>query len=165
MGFPVLVCPVAPAGLQNAPGVTYPESLGGGAGASVGGGGGWCVAGGGWCVAGGGAGASVVVTGGSVVVVVVSVVVGVVLLVAVLVVAVLVVVVPVVVAVVVMVATTGWVPGCCAGAVAPNNPVRITSTVTPPPNDVSSRDHTGVRHHQRANAEGAGSAGTVMRDE
>ena len=117
--------------------------------------------GGGWWVAGGGgAGASVVAVGGSVVVVVVSVVVvvvGVVLLG---------VVVLVVVEVVATVATTGyWPPGGCAGAVGPNKPVRIMSTVKPPPNDVSRRDHTGVRHHQRASAEGAGSAGTLMRDQ
>lgn len=127
--------------------------LGGGAGASVGG------AGGGSCVTGGGgAGASVVVVGGSVVVVVDSVVVvgGTLLTVVVL----------VVVAVVVMVATTGCgLSGGDAGAVDPNTPVRTTSAATPPPSEVTRRDHTGVRHHQRASAEGAGSAGTLMRDQ
>jgi hypothetical protein len=111
-------------------------------------------------VGGGAAGGCVVVVGGSVVggsVVVDSVVV---------VGAVLVDVVVLVATVVLVVATAGrGDPGCCAGAVGANKPVRIMSTVRPPPNDVSRRDHTGVRHHQRASAEGAGSAGTLMRDQ
>jgi hypothetical protein len=153
MGFPVLVTPVEPSGEQNAPGVTYTGSLGGGAGASVGCGAGWCVTG------GGGAGACVVVVGGSVVVVVDSVVVvGVVLL--------GVVVLADVTLVLLVVATMGsGAPGCCAGTFEPNKPERTRSTVKPPPSDVSRRDHTGVRHHQRASAEGAGSAGTLMRDQ
>jgi len=70
------------------------------------------------------------------------------------------------VAMVLVIATTGCgVPGCCAGVGGPNSPVRTMSTVNPPPNDVSRRDHTGVRHHQRASVDGAESAGTVMRDE
>ena len=121
MGFPVLVTPVEPSGEQNAPGVTYTGSLGGGAGASVGcGGAGWWVVGAGWCVTGGGgAGACVVVVGGSVVVVVdsVVVVVGVVL--------VGVVVLADVALVLLKVATMGCgVPGCCAGTVGPNRPER-----------------------------------------
>lgn len=108
--------------------------------------------GGGWCVVGGGA-FFVVVIGRSVVVdSVVVVVVGVSLLVAV-----------VVRAVVLVNETTGCgKPGCRACVVGATSPVRIMNAVMPPPNDTSSRDHTGVRHHQRASAEGAGAGETVM---
>jgi hypothetical protein len=151
MGSPVSVTPVAPSVEQDAPGVTYSGSLGGGAEVSVvvvGTG----VTGGRWCVVGGGA-FFVVVVGGSVVVdSVIVVVVGVSLLVAV-----------VVLAAVLVKETTGCgKPGCRAGAVGATSPVRIMSTVTPPPSAVSSRDHAGVRHHQRASAEGTGAGETVM---
>jgi hypothetical protein len=152
MGSPVSVTPVAPSVEQGAPRVTYSGPLGGG------GGGVWVVVvstwvtDGSWRVVGGGA-FFVVVVGCSVVVVsVVVVVVGVALLVAV-----------VVRTVVLVDATAGCgMPGCRAGAVGAASPVRIMSTVTPPPNDTSSRDHTGVRHHQRASLEGTGAGETVI---
>jgi len=112
---------------------------------------GW-VTGGGWCVVVGGAFFAVVVGRSVVVDSAVVVVVGVSLLVAVVVPA----------AVLVNETTGSGKPGCRAGAVGATSPVMIMSAVTPPPNDTSSRDHTGVRHHQRASAEGTGAGETVI---
>jgi len=151
MGFPVSVAPVAPSVEQYAPAVTYSGSLGGGAGVSVVVVGTW-VTGGGWCVVVGGAFFAVVVGRSVVVDSAVVVVVGVSLLVAVVVPA----------AVLVNETTGSGKPGCRAGAVGATSPVMIMSAVTPPPNDTSSRDHTGVRHHQRASAEGTGAGETVI---
>jgi hypothetical protein len=152
MGCPEAVTPVAPSVEQGAPAVTYAGSLGGGAGVTVVVVVTW-VTGGGWCVVGGGACLVVMVIGSSVVTdSLVVTVVGVSLLVAV-----------VVVAAVLVTATTGCgMPGCRAGAVGATSPVMIMKAVTPPPNETSSRDHTGVRHHQRASAEGTGAGKTVM---